>query len=89
MLSGMPEPWINDEVWRVLHLSDNAKTRDWYLYQKHSEIQVFGCDLAPYKLPRYIPVRIFALEYIIQIMNSDDFTLSLLKRSNSCGLKGR
>jgi hypothetical protein len=28
MLSGMPEPRINDEVRRVLHLSDNAKTGD-------------------------------------------------------------
>jgi hypothetical protein len=28
MLSGRPEPRINDEVQRILHLSDNAKTRD-------------------------------------------------------------
>jgi hypothetical protein len=64
MLSGMPEPRVNDEVRRVLHLSENAKTGDWYLYQNHSEIRVYGCELAPFKLPRYIPVRIFALEYI-------------------------
>jgi hypothetical protein len=32
MLSGMPEPRINDEVQRILHLSDNKKKGDWYLY---------------------------------------------------------
>ena len=64
MLSGRLEPRINDEVQRILHLPDNAKTGDWYLYQSHTEIRVFGCELTPYKLPQYVLVRIFALEYI-------------------------
>jgi hypothetical protein len=42
MLGGRPEPQINEEVHRVLHLSEDAKTRDWYLYQNHSEIRVYG-----------------------------------------------
>jgi hypothetical protein len=54
MLSGRPEPRINDKVQRILHLSDNTKTGDWYLYQNHTEIRVFGCELAPYKLPKYV-----------------------------------
>jgi hypothetical protein len=64
MLSGRPEPRINEEVQRILQLSDNVNIGDWYLYQNYTEIIVFGCDLAPYKLSRYVPVRIFALEYI-------------------------
>jgi hypothetical protein len=32
MLGDRPEPWINDEVQRILHLSDNTNTGDWYLY---------------------------------------------------------
>jgi hypothetical protein len=80
MLSGRPEPWINDEVQRILHLSDNAKTGDWFLYQNHTKIRVFGCELAPYKLPKYVPVRIFALEYIRQIMNSDEIHFVSLKK---------
>jgi hypothetical protein len=32
MLSGRPEPRINVEIQRVLHLSDLAKTGDWFLY---------------------------------------------------------
>ena len=64
MLGGRPEPRINDEFQRILHLSDNTKIGDWYLYQDYTEIIVYGCELALYKLPKYLPVRIFALEYI-------------------------
>jgi hypothetical protein len=64
MLSGRQETRINEEVQRILHLSDLAKTGYWYFYQNHIEIRVYGCELAPYKLPKYFLVRIFALEYI-------------------------
>jgi hypothetical protein len=80
MLSGRPKPRINDEFQRIFHLSDNAKTRDWYLYQNHTEIIVFECELAPYKLPQYVLVSIFALEYIRQIMNSDNIHFVSLKK---------
>jgi hypothetical protein len=89
MLSGRPEPRINDEVQRILHLSDNTKTGDWYLYQNHTEIRVFGCELAPYKLPKYFLVRIFALEYIRQIMNSDDIHFVSLKKKQQLRIKGQ
>jgi hypothetical protein len=89
MLSGRPEPRINDEVQRILHLSDNAKTGDWFLYQNHTEIRVFGCELAPYKLPKYVPVRIFALEYIRQIMNSDEIHFVSLKKKQQLRIKGQ
>jgi hypothetical protein len=72
-----------------LHLSDNTKTGDWYLYQNHTEIKVYGCELAPYKLPKYLPVRIFALEYIRQIMNSDDIHFVSLKKKQQLRIKGQ
>ena len=61
MLSGRTKPRINEEIQRILHLSDLAKTGDWYLYQDHTEIRIYGCELPPYKLPKYFPIRIFAL----------------------------
>jgi hypothetical protein len=64
MLSGHKEPRINEEIQRILHLSDLAKTRDWYLYQDRIEIRVYRCEMAPYKLPKFLPIRIFSLEYI-------------------------
>jgi hypothetical protein len=89
MLSGRPEPRINDEVQRILHLSDHTKTGDWYLYQNHTEIRVYGCELAPYKLPKYLPVRIFSLEYIRQMINSDDIHFVSLKKKQQLRIKGQ
>jgi hypothetical protein len=80
MLNDRPEPRINDEVHRILHLSDHTKTGDWYLYQNHTEIRVYGCEFTPYKLPKYLPVIIFALEYIRQMINSDDIHFVSLKK---------
>jgi hypothetical protein len=89
MLASVPEPRVNDEVRRVLHLSESTKTGDWYLYKDDSEIRVYGCELAPFKLPKYMPVRIFALEYIRQIMNSDDVHFVSLKKKQQLRLKGQ
>ena len=80
ILSNRMEPRINEEVQRILHLSDLAKTCDWYLYQNHIEIKVYGCELAPYKLPKYLLIRIFTLEYIRQMINSDDIHFVTFKK---------
>jgi hypothetical protein len=89
MLSRMPKPQINDEVQRILHLSDNTKTTDWYLYQDYIEIRVYRCELAPYKLHRYLLVRIFSLEYIRQIINSNDIHFVSLKKRHHLRIKGQ
>ena len=88
MLSGRPELRINEEIQRILHLSDLAKFGDWYLYQNHTEIKVYGCELAPYKFPKYLPVRIFFLECIRQMINSDDIHFISLKKKQHMRIKG-
>ena len=72
-----------------MHLLDLAKTRDWFLYQNHTQIRVYGCELAPYKLPKYVPVQIFALEYIRQMINSDDIHFVSLKKKQQMRIKGQ
>jgi hypothetical protein len=89
MLSGRLEPRINEEIQRILHLSDLTKSGDWYLYQNHTEIRVYGCELAPYKLPKYFPIRIFSLEYIRQMINSDDIHFVSLKKKQQLRIKGQ
>jgi hypothetical protein len=81
------EPRINEEVQRILHLSDLAKTGDWYLYQNHTEIRVYGCELPTIQLPKYLPVRIFALEYIRQMINSDDIHFVSFKKKQQLRIK--
>lgn len=64
----------------ILHLSNQENIGDWYLYQNYTEIRVYGCELAPYKLPKYLPMRIFALEYIRQMLNSYDIHFVVAKK---------
>jgi hypothetical protein len=89
MLSGRKEPRINEEIQRLLHLSDLAKTGDWYLYQDHTEIRIYGCELPPYKLPKFLPVRIFSLEYIRQMINSDNIHFMSFKKKQQLRIKGQ
>jgi hypothetical protein len=60
---------------------------DWYLYQKHTEIRVYGCELPPYRLPKYLPIRIFALEYIRKMVNSDDIHFVSVKKKQQLRIK--
>ena len=64
MLNNNIQPIISEEIKRVLQLSEHSRTGDWYLYQNHTEIRVYGSNLLPYKLPKYLPMRLFSLEYI-------------------------
>jgi hypothetical protein len=88
MLSNRIEPRINEEVQRIFHVSDLAKIGDWYLYQNHTEIRVYGCDLPLYNLPKYLPIRIFSLEYIRQMINSDEIHFVAFKRKQQLRIKG-
>jgi hypothetical protein len=87
MLSSRTKPRINEEVHRILHLSDLAKTGDWYLYQNHTEIRVYVCEFPPYRLPKYLPVRIFALEYIKHMVKSDDIHFVSVKKKQQLRIK--
>jgi hypothetical protein len=89
MLSGRQEPRINEEIQIILHLSDLSKTRYWYLYRNHTEIRIYGCELVPYKLPKYFPVRIFALEFIRKMINLDDIHFVSLKKKQQLRIKGQ
>jgi hypothetical protein len=53
------------------------------------EIRVYGCELAPYKLPRYVLVRIFSLEYIRKMINSDDIHFVYLNKKQQLRIKGQ
>ena len=65
-----------------MHLADQERTGDWYLYQDYTKIKEYGCELAPYKLPKYLPMRIFSLEYIRQMLNLDDIHFVVAKNKS-------
>jgi hypothetical protein len=45
--------------------------------------------LAPYKLPKYLPVRFVSLEYIRQMINSYDIHFVSLKKKKQLRIKGQ
>lgn len=57
-------PRISDEIVKVLQLVDQATTGDWYLYQNYTNIRVYRCEIPPYKLSKYLPMIIFALDIL-------------------------
>jgi len=72
-----------------LDLSDLTKMGYWYLYHNFTEIRVYGCEMAPYKLPKYMSVRIFSLEYIRKMINSDDIHFVSLKKRQQRRINGK
>lgn len=84
-----PVPGIRDEIVKVLQLVDQAITGDWYLYQNYIEIRVYGCKLPPYKLPKYLAIINFALEYIRQRLNADEIHFVAAKKKSQFKLKSQ
>lgn len=72
LLSSDVIPFVSIEIKRILHLSEQSKVGDWYLYQNFTEIRVYGYELPPYKLLIFLPMRIFALKFIRQRLNMDE-----------------
>jgi len=84
---GSPPPRISADIRRVLQLSKQYKVGDWYLYQNHTEIRIYGCKLAPYKLPRYLPMRLFSLDYYRKIINFDEVHFVKAKKKEQLQIK--
>lgn len=71
LLIGVSPPRINGDMKKIFQLSKKYRISDWYLYKNHTEIKMYECELCPFKLPKYVPMRLFALEYFRQIINAD------------------
>jgi hypothetical protein len=48
---------------------------------------VHGCDFPPYIFPKYLSVRIFAREYIRQMVKSDDIYFVSTKKKQQLIIK--
>jgi len=71
LLKRAPPPRLSYDMQKILQLSKNYKIGDWYFYQNHTVIRIYGCELCPYGLPRYVSMILFSLEYYRQFINSD------------------
>ena len=48
---------------------------------------MYGCELPPYKFPKYVLMRIFSLEYIRQMLNMDELHFVSGKRKTQFKIK--
>jgi len=71
LLIGAPPPKITGDMKKILQLSKQCRIGDWYLYHNHNEIRIYRCELCPFKLPRYVSMRLFSLEYFRQLIYAD------------------
>ena len=89
LLTGVSPPRLSNEIRKTLQLSKSYKVGDWYLYQNHTVIRIYGCELRPFKLPKYVPMRIFALEYFRQMNNSDVIHFCNVKKKAQLRIKSQ
>lgn len=87
MLLGSPPQKISADTRRVLQLSKEYRVGDWYLYQNQIEIRIYGCELAPYKLPKYLSMRLFAREYYRLMINLDEVYFVKAKKKSQLRIK--
>ena len=62
---------------------------DWFLYEKHTEIRIFGSNLLPYKLPKYMNMIILALKYLRYIFNSDSINFLAARKKTQLKWKNQ
>ena len=83
LLGSRNKPRISEEIRKVLKISDG----DWYLYQNYTKLRIFGCELAPYKLPKFLSMMIFSLEYIRLMINMDEIHFVVAKKKSQFKIK--
>lgn len=86
-LNNVENPKINEEIRRTMQLTEQVKTTDWYLYQNYTEIQVYGNELAPFQLPKFLSMRVFSLEYIRQMIHANE--LHFVSAKNKAQFKNK
>jgi hypothetical protein len=82
-------PIIFIESKKLLQLNSDKRVGDWYIVENYTEIRVYGYDLQPFHLPILLTPGIFALEYIREILNSDDIHFVSRKYKASFKLRKR
>lgn len=86
-LNSNAKPIIHPEIKRILHLSDDTKRGDSYLYQSYTEIGIYGCEFPLYKLPKFVPIQIFSLEFIRKMINMDQLHFLAAKKKAQFKIK--
>lgn len=72
-----------DEEFKTYLQHPSAQVGDWFLYQDYTVIRIYGFEDQPYRLPKFLTRRIFALEFIRQRLQvENELFISHMKASN-------
>ena len=52
------------------------------MYDDYSEIRLYGAGIEPYRLPIFVPMRLFSLEFIRQSLNVDQIHFVPMKKGH-------
>lgn len=53
----------------ILQLRRDVKVGDWFSFEYYIEIRLYVAKVAPYRVPYFVPMRLFALDIIRQTLN--------------------
>ena len=59
------------------------------MYEKYTELRIFGTNLLPYKLPKFFTIRVFPLEYLRHVFNVDAIHFMASKKKTQFKLKNQ
>lgn len=82
ILNSSPPPCFLPKAHPFLHLSKDVKIGDWFQFEYYSEIRLYGVEVAPYKIPTFVPMRLFSLEFIRQSLNLDQVHFMLTNKGH-------
>ena len=76
-------PRVLEEMKVMMQLSPEDMIGDWFLYKDFIVLRVYGFIEEPYRLPVFITPRIFALEFMRQILYAEEEHFGAFKKSSN------
>lgn len=64
-------PKISQELKELLQLSPNNRTGDWYIFENHTIIRIYGFEGQPYIFSAFLTPMVYALEFMRERLTYD------------------
>lgn len=80
ILNGILSPTFLPNAQEFLQLSKDVRCGYWFIFEEHAESRLYGASSSPYRLPKFVPMRLFALEFIRQSLKVDQVHFVPMKK---------
>jgi hypothetical protein len=82
LIFGSFMPRISEDLKLLLH-NPVETIGDWFCFENYTVIRVYGFEGEPFKLPRFTSRRLFALEFLRQILVAENDNFIKHKKASS------